>query len=189
MGLGRRGRRRDRGGAGRDYLAGGAGKDVFLYRGLDVGRDLISDFEHGRDRLDLAELPGAPRQAAAWIWLGSERFTGAAWQLRSVATATGTTLLQLDADGDQKTDLEIEFSGQHSFSAADFILGTAAGPATAHPAVPPSRPRSPRSRSSRPCRSCSAPTATTSSRAPAARPCAWSLAPGATASGRARATT
>ncbi len=125
------------GGAGRDYLAGGAGKDVFLYRGLDVGRDLISDFEHGSDRIDLAELPGAPRQAAAWIWLGSERFTGAAWQLRSVATATGTTLLQLDADGDQKTDLEIEFSGQHSFSAADFILGTAAGPATAHPAVPP----------------------------------------------------
>ncbi|AWN35450.1 M10 family metallopeptidase C-terminal domain-containing protein [Methylobacterium radiodurans] len=114
------------GGAGRDYLAGGAGKDVFLYRGFDVGRDLISDFEHGSDRIDLAELPGAPAQAGAWSWLGSERFTGAAWQLRSVATATGTTLLQLDADGDQRVDLEIEFSGQHSFSAADFILGTAA---------------------------------------------------------------
>lgn len=128
------------GGAGRDYLLGGAGKDVFLYRGLDVGRDLISDFEHGSDRIDLAALPGAPAQAAAWSWLGSERFTGAAWQLRGEATANGNTLLQLDADGDQRADLEIEFTGRHAFSAADFILGIAASPPTAPVVVEPAVP-------------------------------------------------
>ncbi|ACL55830.1 M10 family metallopeptidase C-terminal domain-containing protein [Methylobacterium nodulans] len=118
------------GGAGRDYLYGDAGADSFLYRAWTDGRDLISDFVPGADKIRLVDLPGAPQEASSWTWLGERRFDGNPWELRAVATATGTTMVELDRDGDMTADFEIEFSGQHSFTAADFILGigTAAVP-------------------------------------------------------------
>ncbi|NJL21871.1 MAG: type I secretion C-terminal target domain-containing protein [Leptolyngbyaceae cyanobacterium SM1_3_5] len=44
------------GGAGRDRLTGGAGRDRFLYTGAGEGRDTITDFEVGRDRIDLTDI-------------------------------------------------------------------------------------------------------------------------------------
>ena len=43
-------------GAGRDTLSGGAGRDIFVLRS-DGAPDTITDFEPGRDRLDLSEWP------------------------------------------------------------------------------------------------------------------------------------
>lgn len=44
------------GGKGRDQLTGGAGGDRFIYTGAGEGRDTITDFEIGRDRIDLSEI-------------------------------------------------------------------------------------------------------------------------------------
>lgn len=123
------------GGGGRDYLTGGAGKDTFVYRTFDKGRgDQIYDFARGQDKIHLAELPGAPTKASGWTWLGDEGFTGCPWQLRQQIQANGTTMIELDRDGDMKADLQIEFDGVHHFTTADFILAVAA----AQPAEPPS---------------------------------------------------
>ncbi|MFC2970460.1 M10 family metallopeptidase C-terminal domain-containing protein [Acidimangrovimonas pyrenivorans] len=44
------------GGAGSDTLTGGAGADTFVFAG-DGGRDVVTDFTAGEDRLDLSQLP------------------------------------------------------------------------------------------------------------------------------------
>lgn len=120
------------GGTGRDYLTGGAGADTFVYRSFDPGRgDLIYDFVHGVDKVDLAELPGAPSLANGWTWLGTQTFTGDPWQLRYQTGTDGLTHVQVDRDGDMKADLDIEFSGSHSFTTADFILATTMATAAA----------------------------------------------------------
>lgn len=50
--IGRKGRDRLEGGPGRDLLEGGPGRDVFVFSPGD-GRDVIADFEPGRDRVRL----------------------------------------------------------------------------------------------------------------------------------------
>ena len=40
------------GGAGNDYLVGGAGADIFVFT-PGFGRDVIADFQHGSDRIEL----------------------------------------------------------------------------------------------------------------------------------------
>ena len=42
------------GGTGADQLTGGAGRDVFEFKTGD-GRDLISDFTHGMDKIAILE--------------------------------------------------------------------------------------------------------------------------------------
>ncbi|WP_407529898.1 M10 family metallopeptidase C-terminal domain-containing protein [Methylobacterium oryzisoli] len=131
-----------RGGDGRDYLYGGEGADTFLYTSFSDGRDLISDFVGGTDKIRFVDLPGAPKDASAWTWLGTERFDGNAWELRTETTANGNTMVQLDRDGDMAVDFEVELAGRHTLAVTDFILGIGAGaPApsvpTPAPTVPP----------------------------------------------------
>ncbi|GJE04081.1 calcium-binding protein [Methylobacterium isbiliense] len=122
------------GGEGRDYLYGGEGADTFVYTSFSDGRDLISDFVGGTDKIRFADLPGAPKDAAAWTWLGTERFDGNAWELRTETTANGNTMIQLDRDGDMAVDFEVELAGRHTLAVTDFILGIrAAAPAPADP--------------------------------------------------------
>lgn len=129
------------GGAGRDYLTGGAGKNIFYYNSLkDSGIDYIYDFKHGTDKIALVDLDGAPKYASGWQWLGTETFTGHAWQLRIVQTATSTTI-QLDADGDLNADFQINLNGKINISTVDFILGSTLNdakltlPVALHPAA------------------------------------------------------
>ena len=44
------------GGLGNDTLIGGAGSDTFLWRQGEIGRDTVSDFTPGTDKLDLSQL-------------------------------------------------------------------------------------------------------------------------------------
>ncbi|HHC29184.1 MAG TPA: calcium-binding protein, partial [Rhodobacterales bacterium] len=41
------------GDGGNDRMTGGTGEDIFYFAGASTGRDTITDFEHGYDRLDL----------------------------------------------------------------------------------------------------------------------------------------
>jgi beta-glucanase (GH16 family) len=52
------------GGAGNDVLAGGGGDDLFVF-GRGFGKDVITDFASGHDRIDWEALAGQPPKIAA----------------------------------------------------------------------------------------------------------------------------
>ena len=105
------------GGEGTDALSGGEGSDVFRFTSLadstpGAGRDVIADFAEG-DRIDLSAI-------GANGFIGGAPFTGAAGQVRAV-TISGTTFVELDADGDTLADLQIELPGGVQLDRLDFV--------------------------------------------------------------------
>lgn len=78
------------GGSGRDLLSGGTGRDQFTYDQASEGRDRITDFQVGQDRLVLTRLLNRPNYGQ------SDRFTA---YLRLNQTASGT-VVQVDGNGD-----------------------------------------------------------------------------------------
>ncbi len=85
------------GGLGTDTLAGGAGNDVFLYRVdsaaqiLTVGGDVITDFEAGKDKIDIRDL-----FEEFGIGSGVNPFTDGFLKLE---TSGIDTVLKFDSDG------------------------------------------------------------------------------------------
>lgn len=137
------------GGTGADTLHGGGGADVFLFArgapfptpdsGVGPGlRDVIADFHHGQDLIDLSgyrsvfPMPGGSQPPPAF--LGTDPFTASfALQIR-YEVEDGHAVLQIAAPlGGQPADFpatvpasptaEIELAGIHHLSAADFLLG------------------------------------------------------------------
>ncbi|SCY90200.1 Ig-like domain-containing protein [Microvirga guangxiensis] len=128
------------GGLGRDQMWGGAGSDTFAFHSVResrVGsqRDIIRDFQSGRDKIDLrkidADATQKGNQAFTWSWadkawpflnphkaatalLGSG-FTGKAGQLRYE-----NGILMGDVNGDGRADFEVRIIG--SFASGDVIL-------------------------------------------------------------------
>lgn len=96
------------GGTGVDKLWGGADRDVFTYvsradSGVGLGaRDIIGDFQHGYDRIDLHSLNVSAGMIKLSGWYGGT----------SAATAYAQ-LLQIDFDNDGRADLEIQLNGTH----------------------------------------------------------------------------
>ncbi|WP_170151539.1 SwmB domain-containing protein [Microvirga subterranea] len=138
------------GGLGRDKMWGGAGADVFDFNAVQesrVGsqRDIVQDFETGRDRIDLRDIDADALlkgdQTFTWagadvffpFWPGAEKgfpfpfwrafesiylkadFTGRAGQLRY-----DNGILTGDTNGDRKADFEIKIVGH--FSSWDVLL-------------------------------------------------------------------
>jgi serralysin len=105
------------GGAGKDVLSGGAGNDVFRYadRGdsaVGANRDLITDFAEG-DKIDLSAV-------GATTFIGGDMFSNRAGQVRAV-TLSGQTIVEYDADGDGRADMQIELTGSISLDRLDFV--------------------------------------------------------------------
>ena len=111
------------GGLGRDFLTGGQDADVFVFRALaetvvGANRDQILDFEQGVDSIVVAGLSSGVfefRGTAAFAPSGNP-------ELRLVETATGSTIVQIDADGDGTADAEIRVAGITGLTADDFVL-------------------------------------------------------------------
>ena len=105
------------GGAGIDTLTGGAGADIFRYLSLADssigGRDVITDFASGSDKIDLAAL-------GASSFVGTAAFSGSAGQVRAASFA-GTTMVELDSDGDGDADLQIELAAGPTLGSTDFV--------------------------------------------------------------------
>jgi Ca2+-binding RTX toxin-like protein len=99
------------GGAGRDRMTGGTGPDVFRFAAGDsttgkAGRDVLTDFVVGVDKLDLTAL--ALPDFAARVRL---------------SVSGGDTLVRVDVDGDGAfDDFGLKLAGTVGLTAADFLL-------------------------------------------------------------------
>ncbi|SMX32381.1 calcium-binding protein [Maliponia aquimaris] len=111
------------GGEGLDLLTGGQGADNFVFRsvadaGLGATRDQILDFEQGSDLIIVAGLhPGVFefRGTAGFAPSGNP-------ELRLFETPTGSTIVQMDADGNGSVDAEIRVAAVIGLTEADFVL-------------------------------------------------------------------
>lgn len=132
------------GNGGRDYISGGLGRDVFVTKSVADGRDFLSDFVQGQDKIDLSALaPGI--NVANWTWAGAKGFTGAPWQLHYILS-NGNTVVELDKNGDMQADFAIDLSGSHALTLSDFILSHSAAAALPVPlpsAPAPAKPTAP----------------------------------------------
>jgi hypothetical protein len=104
------------GGRGKDILTGGTESDIFGYSSTkDSGttkatRDVITDFEDGTNRIDLARIDANTKLAndQAFNFIGTDvHFTGHRGELLAHSIANGF-LIEGDVNGDKKADFTIE---------------------------------------------------------------------------------
>src|SRR4051794_28514081 len=106
------------GGSGVDTLTGGSGADVFdfnslLDSGTGVGkRDIITDFSHGSDKIDLSSIDANPNVAGnqAFTFIGTNDFTGVGQVSISISPSTGGLRVLLNTDADAQSDMQIELT-------------------------------------------------------------------------------
>ena len=112
------------GNLGRDVLTGGNGVDEFRYlaradSGVGANRDVIVDFAHGTERINLRKVDGDSvefgKQGLKFI--GDDHFSGEAGELR----ATGN-VAAADFDGDGAADFQIEVKDVAELHRHDFII-------------------------------------------------------------------
>ncbi len=117
------------GAANQDTLTGGLGDDTFVYTATaDSGvgaaaRDVIIDFNTGNDTIDLSAIAGT------FVFIGNAAFAASnVNQVRfSTTLVPGSTLIQIDNDGDNAAEAEILLLGYVAppaapIVAADFVL-------------------------------------------------------------------
>lgn len=96
-------------GDGYDRLTGGTGIDVFVFKHPSRSHygelDTIYDFASDRDVVDLTALPGT------LVWLGSGGFTDTGYAEVRWASIQGGRQLQVDINGDGRSDLRISVYG------------------------------------------------------------------------------
>ncbi len=107
------------GGNGVDVLIGGANGDVFDFNtageaGVGALRDIINDFISLVDVIDLSGL-------GALTFINTAAFGNVAGQVRQNA-AGGSTLIQIDLDGNGNAEFEIALLGISGIQASDLIL-------------------------------------------------------------------
>ncbi len=118
-----------RGGTGMDVLTGGAGADRFDINSVaDSGprssqRDIITDFEHGLDRIDLKTIDASTERSGnqRFKLIGERDFGDNPRELRVVYTETAAILLG-DVDGDGKAEFSVKLLGVDNLTSADLVL-------------------------------------------------------------------
>ena len=125
------------GGAGGDRLFGGSDRDIFDFNSvLDIGkkkglRDVIGDFEHKTDRIDLSTIDanGSKKGDKSFKFIKKEgsdfhdKARELIWErIDKKGTSKDVTLIQADTDGNGKADFKLELTGLHKLSHVDFDL-------------------------------------------------------------------
>ncbi|ANK85545.1 MULTISPECIES: right-handed parallel beta-helix repeat-containing protein [unclassified Rhizobium] len=118
------------GGAGKDIMTGGTSADTFAFKtatetGSGSNRDVITDFQHGVDKIDLSAIDanGSAQGDAAFHFQAQEnalfdKKAGAlAWHYED-----DHTVIQADLNGDGVHDFEIQLQGHVQLGAGDFLL-------------------------------------------------------------------
>jgi Ca2+-binding RTX toxin-like protein len=116
------------GSTGKDTLTGGKGVDLFAYlfsntSGLGIfQRDVITDFEKGKDKIDLSKLdPDGNIGNATEFKFSGAAFTGVAGDVRTYIDG-GITIVELDLNGNLIADMQIELTGSLNLGKSDFLL-------------------------------------------------------------------
>ena len=112
------------GGAGTDQLTGGTGSDTFSFRsisesGAGNGRDVVSDFVSGTDKLDLSAIDATALSGdgdQAFVFVGSSAFSNIAGEARF-----DNGLLQADVNGDGIADFEVALTGVNTITLSDLV--------------------------------------------------------------------
>ncbi len=111
--IGGRGADRLVGGEGRDRLTGGKDADVFAFRALDDGMDVITDFRAARgDVIDLSEIDARANKAGDQAFHFVDAFSGRSGEaVLTYLEGRDRTVLALDVDGDGSADMALKFAG------------------------------------------------------------------------------
>ena len=120
-----------RGGGGRDIMTGGNGRDIFDFNSVQetgYGRaapDVITDFRHGQDKIDLSGIDARSRMAGnqAFSYIGERAFSGHAGELMVKHYGSGShamTSIFADINGDGHVDMQILLSGRINLSQGRF---------------------------------------------------------------------
>jgi Ca2+-binding RTX toxin-like protein len=122
------------GGAGRDVMTGGADANTFIFGAVSESRrgalrDVITDFAEGQDKIVLTDIDARKGGTAndTFTFIGAAKFHHKQGELHYIrvdraGTANDVTLIQGDVNGDGKADIEIQLSGLHTLTAANFDL-------------------------------------------------------------------
>ncbi len=112
------------GGAGIDTMKGGAGNDGFVFNaigdsGLGTNKDVITDFVHGTDKINLAAIDANVFVDGnqAFTLISSTAAFSAAGQIKFNAG-----ILSGDVIGDGTADFQIALTGVTTLTAIDFVL-------------------------------------------------------------------
>ena len=109
---------------GRDVMVGGTGEDEFRFlsaanSGIGKNRDVIQDFVHGIDQINLKKVDGNAGENGnqKLKYIGSNSFSGEAGEFRTTAH-----VLSADLDGDGSADFQLKVDGLASATQHDFIV-------------------------------------------------------------------
>ena len=123
------------GGLGKDRMTGGAGADVFDFNApgesgkAAATRDVIADFKHLTDRIDLKDIDANTKLAAdqAFKFIGLQAFHHLAGELHyfkvdNPGTVKDMTIIEGDRNGDGIADFQIELLHLVNLTKVDFVL-------------------------------------------------------------------
>ena len=110
------------GGGGTDSLTGGTGADTFRYVATSDTGDIIYDFEHGTDKIDLSAIDAVPGGADnPFTFVAAQTAATVANSVTWVQSG-GYTYVHVDATGDTVADLTITLYGNIALNSGDFVL-------------------------------------------------------------------
>ncbi|MDB5505557.1 MAG: toxin [Devosia sp.] len=126
------------GGVGADLLTGGLGNDRFYFKTIadstsaSSGRDRITDFTHGSDKIELNAIDanGGVAGNGVFSFIAGEGVlfvSGVRGQLRwdqvdAAGTANDHTYIYGDIDGEGTADFALDLLGLKTLTATDFVL-------------------------------------------------------------------
>jgi Ca2+-binding RTX toxin-like protein len=116
------------GGLGKDTFSGGSSRDLYDFNAVadsptgSTTRDLIKDFAHLTDKLDLMGIDADTTVAGnqAFHWVGKAALTGAGEV--GYFVSGGNTIIRMSTDADIASEAEIQLDGVKFPSALDFYL-------------------------------------------------------------------
>ena len=118
------------GGRGADVMSGGAGRDVFDYNSVSDSTkgasDLITDFQHGVDKIDLSTIDAisgkAGNQDFQFVQYDASKPLEAGQVSAHYDAALGKTIIEAAVDNVGGADMHIELAGNVQLNAQDFNL-------------------------------------------------------------------